>query len=110
MTVDARIKQALEPFGYKISSGTSSGENPPYFTFGYTVLGDGYADDEPTHERYLCHVELYLPLTFNYHDLSGKVKKTLHQAGFTWPNLYVTDDGTTRQLSYECETAEGVDI
>lgn len=110
MTVDAKIKRALEPIGYKVTAGTTCGEKPPYFTFGYTVLGDGYADDEPTHERYLVHVEAHLPLAFNFHSLNQQVKKALHQAGFTWPTLYVTDDGTLRQLSYECEIAEGVDI
>lgn len=109
MTVDSLIKSALAPLGCDIANGTYRGENPQYFTFGYTALGDDYGDDVPNHERYLVHIELHAPLDFNTNKLVKTAKHALMQAGFTWPSTTTSADGERRMILLECEIATGVD-
>lgn len=109
MSVDAKIKAALDAFGDPVENALYQGKSERYYVFNYSTLGAGYADDEPTHERYLIQVHLFAPLSENITQRVRETKKALNDAGFTWPSTQNASDEEARHVVFECETAEGVD-
>lgn len=109
MTVDARIKAALDVFGDPVENALYSSESDRYYVFNYTTAGAIYADDDPSAETYFIQVHLFAPLDENIAERIKQTKKVLNNAGFTWPRTTNASDEESRHIVFECEYVEGVD-
>ena len=109
MTVDAKIKAALDIFGDPIENGSYRGEKSRYYVFNYFTSGAIFADDSPGAEIYSIQVHFFAPLNENITKRVKETKKALFCAGFTWPRLTNASDEESRHIVFECETVEGVD-
>lgn len=105
MTVDARIKAALEPFGDPVENVVYQSTEKQYYTFNYSTLGADYGDDAPGHERYLIQVHYFAPLNVNITQRVKETKRALAAAGFTYPETVNATDEDGRHIVFECETA-----
>ncbi len=110
MSIDARIKSALDTFKYDVSNKISYAKDATYFAFNYTVIPADYADDAPCHERYLVQVHFFCPLNVNITSLKQRIRQKLYAAGFTWATIEDLTDENGRHIVFECEDAEGVDL
>ena len=110
MTVDARIKAALDVFKDPVENAVYQGKAERYYTFNYATLGTDHADDAPQHERYLVQVHFFAPLNFNHTKRVRDTKRALFDAGFTFPDTTSASDEDGRHIVFECEIAEGVDM
>ena len=110
MSVDERIKTALDYFRYDVSNKISYAKDATYFAFNYTVIPSDYADDAPCHERYLVQVHFFCPLNVNITGLKKRVRQRLYAAGFTWASVEDLSDENGRHIVFEFEDAEGVDL
>lgn len=109
MTMDERIKAALDGFGDPVENTVYSGKKPMYYVFSYFTNGLLYADDNPLIEHYFIQVHLFAPLCENITQRIKQTKKALNDAGFTWPELTNASDKESRHIVFECEATEGVD-
>ena len=109
MTVDAKIKAALDVFGDPVENSVYQGTAKQYYTFTYTTIGTDFGDDAPQHERYLVQVHFFAPLKTNVTSRVKQTKQALQAAGFTWPETLNDTDDSGRHIVFECEIAEGVD-
>lgn len=117
-SVDSLIKTALSGLGFPVWNSSKPGneeadqsEEPAiYFTFNYSTIGVGYADDEPTGELYLIQVHLHAPLSTNLTRLIRKTKSAIHGAGFTWPEMTDDTDEVRRHKIFEFQFVDGVDF
>lgn len=115
-SVESRIVAALEPIAptwnavKEDSSRNPALEPDTYFTYTVNTRGDGYADDDPTVEVYLCTAYLHAPLASNPLQLIRRVKEAIHRAGFTWPEKIDASDDKERRIVLEFSDAEGVDL
>lgn len=115
-SVESRIVAALEPIAptwnavKEDSSRNPALEPDTYFTYTVNTRGDGYADDDPTIEVYLCTAYLHVPLASNPMKLISRAKAAIHNAGFTWPEKIDASDDKERRIVLEFSDAEGVDL
>lgn len=112
MSVEARIKAALDAFGDPVEKSqlyAAAGECPPrYYTFNCDSIGADFGDDGPGHERWLVQVHLFAPLGENCIRRAGATKRALFAAGFTWPGVVDATDQDGQHYVFECETVAGV--
>ena len=113
MSVEARIKAALDVFGDPVEKSLFSAqpaELPPrYYTFVCNSFGDDFGDDRPGHERWLVSVHFFAPLGRNWNQRARETKRALFEAGFTWPRFTDATDQDGQHFVFECETAEAVE-
>lgn len=112
MSIEARINDALTPFGDPVEKGllyASADKRPPrYYTFSVNRLGDDFADDGPGCERCMISVHLFVPLAENIIERVKKTKKALFDAGFTWPDTTDASDKDGQHIVFECEDLEDI--
>lgn len=112
MSVEARVKAALDPFGDPVEKSllyAAAGDCPSrYYTFSCTSFGDDYGDDEPGCERWLVSVHLFAPLGESCLQQVRETKGTLFRAGFTWPQCTDATDQDGQHYVFECETVEPI--
>ena len=116
MTVNERIKAALDPIGLPVKPDRYKGEAESYLIFQYSTVGDGYADDAPGFERCLIQVHYLCPAGVNSLAIRKQVKRSLFQAGFSWPEEVNAGDGAMQKNDenkqhyvFECEWLEGIE-
>ena len=109
MTVDAKIKAALDVFCDPVENGVYRGEKNRYYVFNYFTNGTLFSDDSPGAEIYCIQVHFFAPINENITNRVKETKKALFCAGFTWPRLTNASDEESRHIVFECEAAEGVD-
>lgn len=113
MSVEARVKAALDVFGDPVEASLFS-EKPcelpaRYYTFVCNSFGDDFGDDMPGHERWLIQVHFFAPLGENWNPRKRATKLALFQSGFTWPQFTDATDQNGQHFVFECETAEAVE-
>lgn len=110
MSVEARIKAALDVFGDPVEKSVlyaSSEERPArYYTFSCESMGADFGDDEPGCERWMVTVHLFAPLAENCILRTKETKEALSVAGFTWPRCIDATDENGQHLVFECETVD----
>lgn len=113
MSVEAQIKEALDPFGVPVEKSllyAAAGKRPPrYYTFSCESFGDGFGDDEPGCERWLVSVHLFAPLGQSCLRQVRETKRALFAAGFTWPRCVDATDQDGQHYVFECERAEPIE-
>lgn len=109
MSVEARVKAALDVFGDPVEKSVLYGaadQGPArYYAFSCRSFGGAFGDDEPDCERWLVTVHLFAPLTENCVRRARETKRALFAAGFTWPQYTDATDEDGQHLVFECETA-----
>ena len=112
MSVEARVKAALDLFGDPVEKSllyAAARKRPPrYYTFLCESFGDDYGDDEPGCERWLVSVHFFAPLGENCLQRVRETKGALFRAGFTWPRCVDATDQDGQHYVLECETAEPI--
>lgn len=110
MSVEARVKAALDVFGDPVEKSVlyaAGGEHSArYYTFSCESVGDDFGDDEPGCERWLVSVHLFAPLAENCVRRAKETKRALFAAGFTWPRYTDATDQDGQHYVFECETAD----
>lgn len=106
MTVNEKIKNALEPFGLPVTTDFFGGDVEEYFTFNYADdRAADFGDNGPLHVVAYMQVHYFGPMDKDYLAVKKKVRKALFDAGFTYPD--VTDatviEDRIRHLVFECE-------
>lgn len=110
MTVNERIRAALLPFGDPVFAAVATGDVQRYYAFNYTTLGADYADNDPSHERYLIQVHFFCPNSYDTVERVKQTKRSLRSAGMTWPEMTNASDENGQHVVFECEYAEGIDL
>lgn len=113
MSVEERLKAALDVFGFPVERGLLYAEASKcpekYYTFSIGRSGDDFADDEPGAELCRVSVHLFAPLAGNLNKQIRQTKRALSAAGFTWPSQTDATDATGQHYIFECETVEGIE-
>ena len=105
MTVNEKIIQALSSFGVKVTPDFYGDGAEEYFTFNYADdRASDFGDNEPTHVVAYMQIHYFCPVKKDYLKLKKEVRKSLMNAGFSYP---VVTDATVagdeeRHLVFEC--------
>ena len=108
MTVEARIVNALKPFGDTVENGPHTGDEERYYCFYLNRFGALYADDEPEAEKALIQVHLFAPLTENLSQRIRETQRALRDSGFLWPVVTDASDRDGRHIVFETQWLEGL--
>lgn len=103
MTVNERIKGALEGLGLPVKPDVYKGGAKSYFVFNYDLAPFEFADNGPIRYKALIQVHLILPLGVNSVPYRYKTIQALVGAGFTWPEVVDATDGETQHFVFETE-------
>lgn len=114
MSIAARILKAVSFTKLPCVQVSYNGDAETYFTFNLQAIPAVFADDTPDADIWLIQLHLYAPFTQDTTKLRRQVRKAIHEAGFTYPDL--TDassgirstDGTEQHVVFEFEDATGV--
>ena len=113
MTVEARVKAALDVFGGPVEKSVlaAAAKRHPsrYYTFSCDSFGANYGDDEPGCERCLAHIHLFAPLNQDCFRQIRDTKRALFRAGFTWPEVADATDQDGQHFVFECETVQPIE-
>ena len=109
MSIESRIRLALEPFEYKVYPDTYNGKDETYFVFNYNTIPDDFGGNQPWYDRALIQVHLFCPHELNTVQLRKEIKLALLGAGFTYPSMINASEENAQHWVFECEIAEAVD-
>ena len=114
MSVEAKLKAALGPFGDPVEANllyAAADQLPPrYYTFALSSRGPARRDEAPRGEVWQGAVHLVAPLDGHYAPRQRQTKEALHRAGFTWPRCVDASDQEGQHLVFECEIVEEVEV
>lgn len=103
MTVEQRLKSALEPVGLPVELDLYTGPGKSYITFNSTILPMQFCDDGPMFGRALIQVHLICPLNIDFTPYRDKILTALAAAGFTPPEIIPASDAEARHIVFETE-------
>lgn len=107
MTEFEKIIAAVKPFGFPYAPDIYEGSEERFFVYNYAddraVL---YADDAPAAVMASVQVHLYIPADENFITLKNRVRRALHQQGFTYPDVTVLREAKNRHIVFECDIEE----
>ena len=109
VSIESRIRLALEPFEYKVYPDTYNGPDKTYFVFNYNTIPGDFGNNRPNYERVLIQLHLFCPHDFNTVLLRKDIKLALLYAGFTYPSMLNANEENCQHWVFECEIAEAVD-
>lgn len=75
-----------------------------YFVFNYETLPCSFGDDDAPYERYLIQLHYFCPRGENTVKLRKKIKRSLVEAGFTFPSETNVSDSDGQHYVFEFET------
>lgn len=112
MSVEARIKSALDGFGDPVEKSMldAAARWAParYYTFSCRTSGAAFGDNAPSCERVLVSVHLFAPLNMNCIQRVKETKRALSAAGCTWPEVVDATDQDGQHYVFECETVDDI--
>ena len=109
MTVFAKLKQALLPFGIPFSTDFSGGGEEEYFTINEAGdVGEDFGDDDPGVNVLSTQVHWILPSSRDYLTKKKQIRKAIYAAGCTYPTVTVIndDDLGVRHIIFESDSEE----
>ncbi|MEL7568952.1 MAG: hypothetical protein AAGU14_00145 [Eubacteriaceae bacterium] len=110
MNVNKLIDDTLSPLGYPVDYISYAGSADRYFTYNYADdRAELYADNEPINDVAYMQIHFFSPKTFNHMQVKKQVRKSLYNAGFSYPRIssFYEDDTGMNHLVFECEI-EGI--
>ena len=108
----AAIKEALSELPYPKTPRRYEGSEKRYITYYYAFdHGADFGDDEPGCNLVAVQVHFFLPLKENFQGERARIRRLLHQNGFSWPEITVLeeDDTETRHIIFECDYTEEIE-
>ena len=110
MSMEARVKAALDVFGDPVEKSVldAAAKKYParYYTFSCNSFGADFGDDAPDCERWLVTVHLFAPLDENCIQRVRQTKRALFAADFTWPQTVDATDQDGQHIVFECEAID----
>ena len=105
MTVNEIIIKALNTLGIPITADFFGEGNEEYITFNYADdRAEVFGDDQPLNAVAYMQIHYFLPAAKDYISTKKRIRKLLHEAGFTYPEVTeLTDGKTNRHIIFECE-------
>jgi hypothetical protein len=106
VTINQKVRNALKDFGLPISEDFHTGEEEEYITFNLdTDEATEYADDVPIGDTAHMQIHWILPVTKNYLSGKKKIRKMLHENGFTYPKVdgFVEPGNKVRHIVFICD-------
>lgn len=114
MSVEARVKAALDVFGDPVEKSVldSGARQRParYYTFSCNSFGADFGNDAPGCERCLVSIHLFAAQGENCIRRVKETKRALFMAGFTWPQVVDASDQDGQHYVFECETVHKVEV
>lgn len=114
MSIASRIIKAISFTNLPCVQVSYNGSAETYFTFNLQAIPSVFADDTPDADIWLIQLHLYAPFTQDTTKLRRQVRKAIHEAGFTYPDMtdassgVRSSDGTEQHIVFEFEDATGV--
>ncbi len=106
MTINEKIKNALEGFELPVTTDFFGGGEEEYVTFNYADdRAVAFADDAPILAEADMQIHYFLPADKNYLEAKKGMRKALFEAGFTYPEVaeFVEPDSNVRHIVFECK-------
>ena len=110
MTINQRIKAALEPLGLPVVPDSDLEHRERCFTFNYDLQPTQWADGRPLLCRALVQVHLFLPLAENPLTLRRQAAKALAAAGFSHPEAVDASDNNSQHIVLETEIITDMEV
>lgn len=107
MTIDQRIKGAIEPIVSACVPHTYGGTDKVYCTYNYSVSGRLWGDDSPIIDICLIQLHLFLPPGRDPKAYRWPIRRALLLAGFTWPDMADVSDADYQHYVFEFQLEEG---
>lgn len=115
MNIAQTIISALAFAGCPVVQQSYAGDEETYIVFRLDHSPSDFANDSPQHDVVSVSMHLFAPFTFNTKTMRKRIRKSLFDAGFTYPetidvsSTQRTSDGTEQHIVFEFEIAEGID-
>lgn len=106
MTVDQRIKTALNGIVADIVPHIYTGTATEYITFNYTEYPLEFADNAPQTIGYSVQVHYFCPLNKNPNTIKDNIQNSLFSAGFSYPHIQDVTDEDGQHYVFETELEE----
>lgn len=106
MTLNERLRRALEPLGLPVVPGVDARRRERVITFQYNLVPCQFTDNRPGFYLALVQVHLLLPLPENALALRREIVSALAVEGFTWPEVTDAGDGSGQHWVFECQRLE----
>lgn len=103
MTVNERLKTALEPLEAPMAPGTYTGPAETYLTYNYSLIPVQNGDDRPLFYRALVQVHIVAPLGRTVTPLVKRVMGALLRNEFTAPEMENAGDQERQHMVIESE-------
>lgn len=107
MTINERIKAAVEPIVPVCVPDFYDGAGEEYCVFNYTEIPDGHGDNGPSVIRYLIQVHYYLPVGQSPMKKKRQLCRALLAEDFTYPTVENATDEASQHYVLECEAMDG---
>ena len=109
MRVNETIRAALRPFKLPVYPDVYLGKAKEYFTFNYADdRGGDFGDGYPQTNVVNVQIQYFCSLSKDYRPVKEAVRESLHDAGFTWPEVVDASDRKEqiRHIVFTCEAEE----
>lgn len=110
MTINQRLRQALEPLGLPVVPGTDTGHRDWCVTFNYDLIPTQWADGRPLLSRALVQVHLFCPLSESPIGMRGRMAEALAAAGFSYPEAVDASDDNSQHIVLETEIITSLEV
>lgn len=107
MTEFEKIVNAIKDFGFPYEPDIYTGKAEKYFVYNYAdERGDLFADDAPGTVIASVQVHFFMPAGEDFIKIKNKIRKSLFQHGFTFPEVTVIKEEKKRHIIFECDVEE----
>lgn len=109
MSTNKKIIDALNVFGYPIVPDLYNGKENRYFTFNYRDdRAKKFANDESLLTVNYMQIHFFMPISENHLKIKKGIRRSLLQAGFTYPSVTVLTEpeNNIKHIVFECEIEE----
>jgi len=106
MTIENRIITALEFTGFKVYNGTYTSTDRAYFVFNINIDPELFANDEAQYGINDIRLHFYCPVEMDTVSLRKQIKRSLQDAGFTYPFEVDASDEHMQHRVFDFEIEE----
>ncbi|MBQ7778386.1 MAG: hypothetical protein IJ396_07755 [Oscillibacter sp.] len=106
MSIEERLKAAVEPIVPVCVHGVYTGTEPVYCTFNFTEMPDSFGDNAPEAIRCSGMLHLYMPVTSDPRGLKRDLRRTLLAAELGAATVEDASDKDNIHLVFEFEALD----
>lgn len=107
------ITGALSSLNLPMAERLYEGDSDEYITFNLADdIGADYGDNDPGTNTVFMQIHYVCPWPKDYYPIRRQIRKLLHEAGFTWPEVTDVSDASTRMrhFVFECSIDNDYDL